>query len=304
MKTFLLILLAALAAAPAALADGVPQYAAQGGIGVLAPDGTHYVALGPTRARTTLVFVGSDGRLWTGPTLRGSWGTPMVTQRDVGGLSRDGRLFFLQSTTIGSPTSFLVLDTHGFRVRDRFRLHGTFSFDALSPDGSRLYVIQRIDASNLSRYVVRAYDLRTHRLLPARISDPTQRTWVMQGDPWTRVSDSTGRWVYTLYSNPGGYPFVHALDTVRGVAHCIGIPWSSTDQTPLFNVVLHLRNGSLDLDWRSGRPYLRIDTATWRVSQPPGSSFPWPWLALVLLPAAAAVGWRRRPRGTLRPREA
>ena len=48
----------------------------------------------------------------------------------------------------------------------------------------------------------------------------------MDGYPLTRVTSADGRWVYTLYQNGGvgGYPFIHALDTVRGVAHCIGVP--------------------------------------------------------------------------------
>ena len=44
MKTLLAVLVAALAAAPAALADGPPQYAQQFGTGVAA-HGIHYVTL-------------------------------------------------------------------------------------------------------------------------------------------------------------------------------------------------------------------------------------------------------------------
>ena len=44
----------------------------------------------------------------------------------------------------------------------------------------------------------------------------------MQGFPAKRTASKDGRWVYTMYANPNGYPFVHALDTVNGVAHCVG----------------------------------------------------------------------------------
>ena len=102
------------------------------------------------------------------------------------------------------------------RVREQFTLKGNYSFDALSPDASKLYLIQRVDANNYSRYIVRAYDLSTHTLLPGRIADRTQKSWVMQGDAMTRTTSPDGRWVYTLYMNPGGTPFIHALDTVQG----------------------------------------------------------------------------------------
>jgi MYXO-CTERM domain-containing protein len=118
----------------------------------------------------------------------------------------------------------------------------------------------------------------------------------MQGYPMTRTASSDGRWVYTLYSNPGGYAFVHALDTVRGVAHCVGLP--VTDQNGLYNVVLTLHGKRLAVHWRSGRPWYDIDTTTWRVS-PAHTSFPWWTLTFALLPLAAvgALLLRRRRRG-------
>ena len=109
MKT-LLVFLIVLAAAPAALADGGPQYAVQGGMGITTPNGDRYVALAIPGGKTMLAFVNTDGSVWNGPIFRGSWGIPMVTYRDAGGLSLDGRLLVLQSTTVGPSTSFLVLD--------------------------------------------------------------------------------------------------------------------------------------------------------------------------------------------------
>ena len=160
MKTFLVVLVA-LVAAPAALADGGPQYAVQGGMGVTTPNGDRYVALGIPGGKTMVAFVNTDGSVWNGPIFRGRWGIPMVTYRDPGGLSLDGRMLVLQSTTIGPSTSFMVLSARGgFHVKNRFTLHGTYSFDALSPDASRLYLIDRVNPSvNLSRYVVKAFRL-------------------------------------------------------------------------------------------------------------------------------------------------
>ena len=308
----LLLALAALAGAPAALADGGPIYSLQGGSGIAAPTrGLHYVAIPTSTGDTTLVSIARDGTVESWMPLAGSFGIPFVTSRDAGGLTRDGGTLFLQSPTYGggpTSTSFVRVNTRSFTVEDSFVLRGTFAFDALSPDGQRLYLTQHLDANNLSRYVVRAYDLVHDRLLPGRIADRTQHSWVMQGDALTRTVSPGGRWVYTLYDNPGGYPFIHALDTVRGLAHCIGLPWRSTDQAALANLVLGVQGRRLAVHWRSGRPWLNVDTHTWRVTPAHGGGgFPWLWLGVGLAAAAAGLVAARRlrlPKGTLSPRPA
>jgi hypothetical protein len=150
---------------------------------------------------------------------------------------------------------------------------------------SRLYLVQYLHGQ-LDHYVVRAYDLHGDRLLPGRIADRTQRSWVMQGSPVTRTTSVDGRWVYTLYQNPGGYPFVHALDTVRGSAHCVGLPL--TDQRAIGALRLHLDGAKLVVDARRGALYA-IDTATWRLSRPATSRSSWPWLVGAALLAALAL---------------
>jgi hypothetical protein len=307
----LLLALAVLVAAPSALAAGGPMYTLQGGFGVSAPEGGHHYTAVPTRSGdTTVLTLAKDGSVWGWADLAGSYGIPMVTASDPGGLSRDGKTLILQSPIYGglSNTSFVVLDTRSMQAKDSFFLNGTFAFDALSPDGTRLYLTQHLDATSPSRYVVRAYDLTRDRLLPGRIADRTQRSWVMQGDALTRAVSPGGRWVYTLYSNPGGYPFVHALDTVRGVAHCVGLPWRSADQNALTNLVLRVDGSRLAVGWRSGRSWLDVDTQTWKVTPAHGAGgFPWLWLAVGVAGAgAAAFGLRRLrlPKGTLSARPA
>jgi hypothetical protein len=301
----LLLALAALVAAPAALADGGPMYSLQGGAGIAASRGLHYVAVPTGTGDTTLVAIAKDRSVWSWAPLAGSFGIPMVTYRDPGGLSRDGATLFLQSTTYGSTsnnTTFVMVNTRNLSVEGSFFLKGTFAFDALSPDGRRLYLTQHLDANNLSRYVVRVYDLARDRLLPGRIADR------MQGDALTRTTSPGGRWVYTLYGNAGGYPFIHALDTVRGVAHCIGLPWRSPDQNALANLVLTLHGSRLAARWRSGRPWQVVDTRTWRVTPAHGGSgFPWLWLVVGSAGAGAAAGGLRLlrlPKGTLSARTA
>jgi hypothetical protein len=250
--------------------------------------------------------------VWSWQSIVGSYGIPMTTTRDTGGLSRDGKTLILQSPLYGTyppstTTRFLVVNTRTLQTEGGFFLKGTFAFDALSPDGTRLYLTQHVDAKNVSRYVVREYDLTRNRLLPGRIADRTQKSWVMQGDALTRTTSPGGRWVYTLYDNYGGYPFIHALDTVRGVAHCIGLPWpSTTDQSALMNVRLTLHGSRLAVHWQTGRPWLNVATRSWRVTPAAATHFPWLWLGIGLgLAAAALLLVVRRPglhRGTLSAR--
>jgi MYXO-CTERM domain-containing protein len=288
---------AALFAAPAAAADGPGPGGVQGGSGVVPPDGgLRYVAVGAAPGQWTLLEAirTRDGTVASTASLYGDWGLPQM----VGGssLSHDGSTLVLSETQISTEQSkFLVYDPRDMTYRAGIVLNGAFTFDALSPDGSRLYLIQQKYGDGL-HYVVRAYDLERQRLLPGRIADRTQRSWVMQGYPMTRTESGDGRWVYTLYTNPGGYPFVHALDTVRGVAHCVGLP--IVNQNPLYNVVLTLHGKRLAVHWRSGRPWYDIDTTTWRVT-PAHGSFPWWTLSFAVLPllgVAAFLARRRRTR--------
>ncbi|MGZ4290252.1 MAG: hypothetical protein ACXVQZ_06510 [Gaiellaceae bacterium] len=303
LRRLLVLTVAALVVAPAALADGAMPFAVQGGPGVLSPDGSlRYLMLG-TGSNTVLAEVQTkDGMLRNETTLLGSYGIPAITWDLADGLSRDGRTLVVGTPAFTTTTSrFLVLDTRTLRVRNGILLEGSFAFDALSPDASRVYLIEHTEAKygDDSHYVVRAYDLRTNALLPGRIADRTQKSWVMNGYPLTRTVSADGRWVYTLYQNGGdGYPFIHALDTVKGVAHCIGVPL--TDQSGVYNLALTLRGGgrTLAVHWKSGRAWLEVNTTTWRITPAPAAAgLPWRWIALGgMLPAAAVLLLRRRRR--------
>jgi hypothetical protein len=312
LRRLLPLVLVALAAAPPALADGGGAPVAAEG--VLTPSGTiRYATLANGRS-TTVNASRRNGVVIRWRDIQGLWAVPGVAfDGTAGGLSGDGRtLVLLKPQTVRLPTRsvFQVVRTSDLAPLRRVVLQGNFEFDALSPDGSRLYLIQRVSRQNLSRYVVRAYDLRRGRLLPGRIADRAQRGWVMAGYPVTRATSAEGRWAYTLYARPGGTPFVHALDTVRGVAHCIGIPWHGANQNALWRMRLAVRDGgrTLSLHWRSGREYLAIGRGTWRISHPAaaasgaGSAFPWWVVGVAGAAAALLLVALRRTRHGLRAR--
>jgi hypothetical protein len=301
----LCLAVAALVAAPVAMADGGPLLVTQGGAGVASHDGAfHYVAVPDGTAGTLLEKIEvSHGQVYWWVRVSGSWGIPVVGNGATGqGLSRDGRTLVLASTSgpYASPSKFLVVDPRRMKVVRTITLPGSFSFDALSPNASRMYLIQYTHASpgNLTHYVVRGYDMRTNQLMPGRIVDRIEKDEkTMAGTAMTRTTSADGRWVYTLYQKPSGAPFVHALDTVHAAAYCIDLP----KNRGLYNIVLSLRNGgrTLAAHWRSGRPWLNVAVGSWRISYP-SAAFPWAWVGagigagLLALLAAGALLLRRR----------
>jgi hypothetical protein len=268
MRTSLIVLAAALALTPAALAAYPTPYAVQNGAGLYSLDHSiRFVALKAGTDTTVNAVRAGDSTQVISRTVHGAFGIPQITQNGLaGGLFHNGSAFVLQNVGIQGTSRFVVLDTHDLAVRDTVRLQGTFGFDALSPDGSVLYLIQHMTTQDIDHYVVRAYDLDAHRLLPGRVADKAQKSWVMQGFATARATSPDGRWVYTLYANPGGYPFVHALDTIRGVAHCVGLPWTSVNQNAIFNAKLALGGGRLAVQFADGTTWRTIDVKTWLVS--------------------------------------
>jgi hypothetical protein len=299
---------AALVLAPAAFADG-PLLVSQGGAGVASRDGAfHYVAVPNGTSGTLLEKIEvAHGQVDWWMRLPGSWGTPAIGNGALTGqgLSRDGRTLVLASPSgpFASVSRFIVVDPRRMKILRTIALRGSFSFDALSPDASRMYLIQYVfgASQDLTDYVVRGYDLRTSRLLPGKIADRSEHEETMAGYAQTRTTSADGRWVYTLYQKPSGEPFVHALDTVGAAAYCIDLPSSPSTNQALYNVVLSLSNHdrTLAVHWRSGRPWLNVATGSWRISYP-SAGFPWIWVGvgigggLALLGAAALLLWRRR----------
>lgn len=214
--------LALLRAAPAPAAGG-PVGPVQGS--AIGTPGSPYRYVASASGPTTLIR-----RLGPGTaTLRipGEFGIPGVDYTgSMTGLSADGRTLVLAQLPTGPAprsTQLRVLDTPRLRLRSRITLAGWSTVDAISPDGHWLYLIQYA-GSDISRYAVRAYDLRSHHLLRAPIVDPRERDEAMTGIAASRVMSDGGRWAYTLYDRPSGVPFIHALDTIHRRAVCVDLP--------------------------------------------------------------------------------
>lgn len=203
--------------------------------------------------------------------LDGSLSIPAVAyDGSPSGISADGRSLVLISPRTRYPrkrTTFAVVDARRLSVKRLITLKGDFSFDAISPDGGVMYLIQ-YSRQNLSDYAVRAYDLRARRLFRAPVVDPDEADEPMTGAPVTRATSPDGRWAYTLY-NSSPHPFVHALDTANRTAVCIDLDgfrrgsWGTT---------LELRGPTLSVVGRAGKVLARIDTRTHRLIEPPSAS--------------------------------
>jgi hypothetical protein len=222
-----------------------------------------------TRAHGSTTVRALRGRnLVASARFSGAYGIPAVTSSgEGGGLSPDGRLLVLGEPTnfqsLRQRSRFLVLSAPGLIRRATIVLHGEFGFDAVSPDGRTLYLLQHAHSDDLFRYVVRAYDLRTKRLSGA-IVDKREPDEAMRGVPVARAASARGVWVYTLYDGMG-HPFVHALNAAKREAFCIDLPWSSDRNVWTMRLQLSADGRQLVLRTPSGAVVATIDTQTLRV---------------------------------------
>jgi hypothetical protein len=300
MRVRLLLLIAVFLALPptAAAGGGPPTEIDAGPSGVVdattgerltaTPAGMHHTVL----ARSQV----AGGRVWRTAVLRGRWGVPIVAfDGTSGGLAPvAGRLVLMHPSFRADRkvSRFLVVGTRWLRVREAIALEGHWNFDALSPDGSTLYLIQSLSRKDATRYAVRAYDLRAHRLLPKPIVDPSEPDEPMRGYPSTRVTGPDGRWEYTLYVG-GHEPFIHALDTVKRTSICIDLPRQVNRSRNPWGLKLELRGDTIAVVNRDRT--LATAKRDPRQSSPGGGP---PWVAALLVATGllAAAGVRRASR--------
>ena len=269
---------AALTVPGAAFADGLPVVGLDGSQGVVSANGAYRyttVADGPRTVVERLRVRGAT--IARQRDIRGTFLVPVVAYDSAtSGLSADGRTLVLirprrQPVLAQKHTKLLVLDATRLTVRREVTLPGDFSFDAVSPDGSRIYLINYLSLTrnnfDPANYKVRAYDVEAGRLDPAPVVDPREPGEKMGGLPVTRLMSPDGRWAYTLYQG-SEHPFVHALDTVGNTARCIDLDRLDTVRN-LFQLRLRLAAQGRELQVVQGnRPLALVDTERFTVSAP------------------------------------
>jgi DNA-binding beta-propeller fold protein YncE len=288
--------LAAGVVAESAGADGLPVLGVDvGGTGVVARSGQARYVTVTANSDTVVARVNPHGgRILASTVVGGRFTIPAVAyDGSAAGLSADGRTLVLIEPRTSFPraqTPLMVLDAQRLRTLQVVRLHGDFSFDAISPHGSFLYLIEYTSPADPTRYRVRAYDLATDRLLARPVVDPREPGEKMGGSPLTRATSPDGRWAYTLYNGAGKTPFVHALDTSTRTARCIDL--DALTGTDLSRLRLHLDAAAHTLTVnRGGRAVVVIDTRSFRTSSPSEpAAFPWkPALGAAAAAFAAAT---------------
>jgi hypothetical protein len=318
---------AAAAAIAIAIASPVAASASPGADSIARPDGSSVYMVSPQGDGTVVTKLrGSDRTALVKRRLPGSFEVPAVAGVK-GGLSSDGATLVLGGHPAAHVSRFAVLDARTLHVKRVLSLRGTYSFDAMSPDASTLYLIRFLSADG-KHYAVQGLDMDD--------SHPVAKTLVEKGEPGeqmsgaalTRTSSSDGAWVYTLYDGAGEAPFVHALSTVDKFTLCIDLD-ALEGRKDLASLGLNLspENHTLEVT-ASGGPVALIDTENFTATTPPTrhaaaprparddpANVPWLPVGIVVLGllAAAAVlralrtgrstrSRRRSPGGRLRPR--
>ncbi len=313
--------MASILPATALASGGPPTVYSSAPRGIVSPDGaSRYVTLS-TRGGPVVAQIATNGgrvidqrSLHNLPDGRSSFGIPSVaSDGSPGGLSGDGRILVLGESFVQlrqERTSFLILYTDGLDSQRRVTLPGAYSFDAVSPDGSKLYLVQYQSNFDPTAYAIRTYDAWSGRLRHKPVIDPTEPEEEMRGIPVTREMSPHGRWAYTLYDGGHGTPFIHALDTAKSTARCIDLDVLA-DVSRIHRLHLAISPDGRALSINDDRgPIAEMSTTTFAVTRPEladaargGSDGGPPWTLFALagvgaiaIAAAVRPGMRRRRR--------
>jgi len=146
---------------------------------------------------------------------------------DTPALSSNGQWLalrqYLQTTGM---TIIALVDTQAGKLVKTIDLGGEFDLDVVSPDGSRIYLLEKFN-NNAGHYAVRLYDVNKNQLYPAPIVDKTIPNDIMSGSALTRQMASDGSLSYTLYIDTvHNIAFVHILPLSGDFigARCIDLP--------------------------------------------------------------------------------
>ena len=197
-------------------------------LGTPSPDWTHlYTVQGAMLA---------DLDPQTGATLRtlplpGNYQLPPADSAGVpGGLSQNGHWLVLEANTVPSATRLLLVDTSYAIPPRQIDLTGDFTFDAVSNNGNRIFLIEHISATH---YFVRRYDVEIGQLDPNVIIDKSDGNSAMAGIRLSGTASADGSRLYSVYVRKDKSAFIHALYLDdSGLAFCVELPGSGYASDP------------------------------------------------------------------------
>ena len=261
-------------AAPSAASDGLPVPVDQAfGDGVVSADGhSRFVTVDAGGETVVMRIETDDGTVADYTATDGVFTVPAIAvDGTASGISADGETLALINPRERFPrktTDFQIYEAQKLRRGPQsIRLEGDFSFDALSPDGETMYLIEYTDPRDPGAYQVRSLDLATRELDPDPILDTDEEPGEMRGFPQTRVTSPDGGWEYTLYDG-GEHPFIHALDVVNAKTVCIDLDMIHARQTYGATLEMTADGSAIEVMDRRGTLRATVDTATHEASEP------------------------------------
>src|SRR5256712_4686696 len=211
------------------------------GRAVASPDGSVYYALEGSSPTTLRWTDAKTGRPITQLTLPGDYAFANESIAAPTGFSPNGRWLVLVGAS-GAESSFAVVDTSLVRLAAFAKVPGTFTYDAISDDGTSLYLIERITPQAAQAlpgvnvaygYRVRVYDVPAAKLSDTLVVDvklaaqtnsnnaETRIDGIMNGIYRSSVPSRDGRGNSSFYYNPNRGPFIHVLHLDSRSAFCI-----------------------------------------------------------------------------------
>ena len=211
------------------------------GRAVASPDGSVYYALEGSAPTTLRWTDAKTGRAITQLTLAGAYAFANEAGPAPAGFSPNGRWLVLVGES-GAKSSFAIVDTSLVRLAAFAEVPGPFTYDAISDDGSSLYLIERITPEAARQlpgvnatygYRVRVYDVPAGKMSETLVVDvklaaqtdgnnaETRLDGIMSGIYQSSVPSRDGRWNFSFYYNPTRGPFIHVLHLDSRSAFCI-----------------------------------------------------------------------------------
>jgi len=210
------------------------------GRAVASPDGSVYYALDGASSPALQWIEAKTGRIITRLALPGPFRFADESGPAPTGLSPNGRWLVLVGHA-GATSSFAVIDTALLKLVATVEVPGAFTYDAVSDDGSSLYLTERIGAETARNlgvnaaysYRVRVYDVPSAKLSETLVVDvklasqttennaATRLDGIMNGIYQSSVPSRDGLWNFSFYYNPSRGPFIHVLHLNSRNAFCI-----------------------------------------------------------------------------------
>lgn len=208
--------------------------------GVAAPDWSALYTIAPGATTTVRVLDPVTGAERKRISVPGRYDLGSAYRVSPTGLSRSGAMLALEAAPRPAESAFAVVDTRSGAVKT-VTVPGEMTVDVVSDDGTSLYLVEHKPDD---RYNVRLFDLGTGRLDEKPVGDLKQievatpanvSRGLMAGIYQASVDGRLSGWHFSLYSNPGRRPFIHALNVTGRYSTCIlDLPVGAGPAAPAF----------------------------------------------------------------------